>query len=388
MRRPDRNLVLSLLACGAAFAQGWQQERGARIEARPVPALAAPVGASARPSVAVRRAAAPPAVARYDRDALDALLLRLLDLDYGDWTAADLAELNAQLAAGAPTVAWLLVEHCRETRDCRALGPALEARVEAGDAEAASLLAELYTDPDFPGADPVRAFDSLARYAELGDDEAKLDAAQRIFAFAPEDRPEWRARALAWLAGAATRGSARAALELLKLHDGSGAPAGVERDAAEAARWYEALRRQADPRLLREAALHYQGQGDAASTTRAIELWTQQGELGGAFGSNNAAWLLAVCGRGLDDYERAWRLIQREHRDHGETWQSVDTLAGVQAQLGMWGDALSTQQRALDMLTAESDGEDRYAERELRARLDAYAALRGPTEPRLCPEAP
>ena len=30
MRRPDRNLVLSLLACGAAFAHGWQQERELR----------------------------------------------------------------------------------------------------------------------------------------------------------------------------------------------------------------------------------------------------------------------------------------------------------------------------------------------------------------------
>ena len=389
MRRPDRNLVLSLLACGAAFAQGWNHERDLRLEARPAPpALMAMQRAPAPSAAAVRPAAASPAAAHYDRAKLDTLLRRLYELEPEAWTDADVATLYELLAAGAPAVADMLVHRCFTTGDCRALGPALESRGDAGDAAAASLLAELYADPDFPGADPSRAFDWLTRYAELGGDEAKLDAAERTLAFAPDDRPEWHARALGWLTSAASRGSARAALELVKLLDGRHARTGIEPDAVEAQRWYERLRDQADPQLLREAALHYQRQGDAAGTTRAVELWTQQGEVGGEFGSNNAAWLLAVCGRGLEDYERAWRLIQREHRDHGETWQSVDTLAGVQAQLGMWGDALATQQRALDMLLAESDGEDAWAAREVRARLDDYAALRGPADPDLCPAVP
>lgn len=389
MRRPDRNLVLSLLACGAAFAQGWQQEREQRIEARPAQRLAS-AAPGPRPTTAAqpRRTARPLAPASYEDAVLDALLERLFLLHPAEWTEADVEALHQLLAGGAPMVGIMLADRCFATGDCRALGPALEQRGAAGDAEAASLLAELYTDPKFPGADPVRAFDWLTRYAELGGDEAMLDAAQRTLDFGPEDRPEWRARALAWLTTAATRGSARAALELVKLHDGTGTRDGVVPDPAEAERWYEALRRQADPQLLREAALHYQRQGDATSTTRAVELWTQQGELGGEFGSNNAAWLLAVCGRGLDDYERAWRLIQREHRDHGETWQSVDTLAGVQAQLGMWGDALATQQRALDLLVAERGDDAGWAEHELRARLDGYAALRGPVEPDLCPAVP
>jgi hypothetical protein len=66
----------------------------------------------------------------------------------------------------------------------------------------------------------------------------------------------------------------------------------------------------------------------------------------------------------------------------------VDTLAGVQAQLGMWGDALATQQRALDLLVAERGDDAGWAEHELRGRLDGYAALRGPVEPDLCPAAP
>lgn len=379
MRRPDRNLVLSLLACGAAFAHGWQQERELRIEAASTQRADLP-GHAPPP--------APPAAVAAQHAALAALLERLDHLDPAKWTGADLAAAHALLAAGAPLVADLLVEHCRAGGDCRGLGPALEARGAAGDAAAASLLAELYTDPGFPGADPTRAFDWMARYAELGDDDAKLDAAFRTLAKAPEDRPEWRAQALAWVSAAASGGSARAALELMKLFDGEGLRVGVAPDPVAAARWYDTLRSMGDPQVLRAAALHYQSHGDAEGTTRAVELWTQQGELGGHFGSNNAAWLLAVCGSGLDDFERAWRLIQREHRDHGETWQSVDTLAGVQAQLGMWGDALATQQRALDLLAAESGGEMPWAEHELRARLDAYAGLRGPTEPGLCPEPP
>lgn len=391
MRRPGRDLVLSLLACGAAFAHGWQQERGQRVAAvsaqrADLPGLAPPL--APRATATARHASVATATPTYDDAALSALLDRLYDLDPAEWTDADVAAAHALLAAGAPMVAELLVDRCHTAGDCAALGPALEARGAAGDAQAASLLARLYTDPDFPGADPVRAFDWMVRYAELGDAEAKLDAAFRTLADAPEDRPEWRARALAWLSSAASGGSARAALELVKLLDGEGMRFGVEPDPVAAARWYDALRRNGDPQVLRQAALHYQARGDAASTTRAVVLWTQQGELGGAFGSNNAAWLLAVCGRGLDDYERAWRLIQREHRDHGESWQSVDTLAGVQAQLGMWGDALASQQRALGLFEA-SDGDGMpWLEDELRARLAGYAELRGPTEPDLCPQPP
>jgi TPR repeat protein len=389
MRRPDRNLVLSLLAFGAAFAQGWQQEREARVAAQAATpsVVRAPPLAAARAMHAPRATAPVLATADYDPVALGALLDRLYDLDYAEWSAADIDALHALLAAGAPDVAELLVAHCRATHDCQRLGPALEERGAAGDIEAAVFLSELYTEPDFPGADPARAFEWLARYAELGDADAKQDAALRTLYGAPDDRPEWRERALGWLAAAAGSGSARATLELLKLTDGEGEDLGVAADPQAAAHWYDVLLHQADPQVLREAAIHYQSRGDAAGTTRAVELWIQQGDVGGAFGSNNAAWLLTVCGRGLEDFEHAWRLIQREHRDHGETWQSVDTLAGVQAQLGMFGDALVTQQRALDMLAAQG-GDGSAAEAELQARFDGYAAQRVPVDPGLCPQPP
>jgi TPR repeat protein len=392
MRRPDRNFVLSLLAFAATFAQGWQREREMRIAAAAQPPLVAqdrPLAAQAlRASPAAARsprAAADPE-RRYDEAALDALVERLFEVEPAAWTAADVDALHAMLADGAPMAAMLLLDHCLASGDCSRLGPALESRGDAGDVEAASMLAELYTAPGFPGADPVRAFGWLARYAELGDAEDKRYAALRALERAPEDRPEWRAQALAWLAAAVHDGSPRAALELLKLSEAEAARHGLAPDPVAAERWYAELRRLADPRVLREAAIHYQQRGDAAGTARAVELWSQQGEVGGEYGSNNAAWLLAVCGRGLEDHERAWRLIQREHRDHGETWQSVDTLAAVQARLGMWGDALATQQRALDLLAQQ--GEQPWAERELRLRLDGYAELRAPSEPSLCPPPP
>lgn len=394
MRRPDRNLVLSMLACAAAFAQGWQQERDSRIAARaaaPVPSIARPpaaTSASIPPRRAATAAAGAAAVATLDEDALFALLDALADKPVRDWTDGEVDRLYAMLAAGSAEAGDYLAMRCRADGDCKRLRAALQARATDGDANAASLLADLYADDDLPGADPALAFAWMARYAELGDPDAKVDAAMRTLYRAPVDRAEWRAQALAWLATAAEGGSMDAALELIELADGAGKGFGVEPDAAATTRWYELVLARGDPQVLRQAAIHFQSRGDAEGTARAVELWTQQGEVGGEFGSNNAAWLLAVCGSALPDYEQAWRLIQLEHRDHGESWQSVDTLAAVQARLGMWGDALATQQRALDLLEANGGEHMSGAERELRDRLAGYAALQPPAEAGLCAPSP
>ena len=98
---------------------------------------------------------------------------------------------------------------------------------------------------------------------------------------------------------------------------------------------------------------------------------------------NNLAWILATCpDERYRDGERAIKLAKNAvqlPKNAEEEWYSIGTLAAAYAEVGRFGDAIKTQEKALALL--EESGEDPKTISDAKKMLENYKASKPWREP-------
>jgi TPR repeat protein len=210
------------------------------------------------------------------------------------------------------------------------------------DAAAMTLLGELYNQGLGVPVDPVKAAEWYKLAARQGDRQAL--SALGLMALDGRGMPKNGSQGRAWLEQAAAKGEPRAAYNVALLLLSSGSPddlrraiellrlageaeiaeaqhslgvlalngRGMERDTAEAARWFERAARNGNvPGIVEYAILLFNGDGVPANETRAARLFRLAAIRGNAIARNRLARLL-VAGRGVPVNRveaAAWHLL-------------------------------------------------------------------------------
>jgi TPR repeat protein len=148
---------------------------------------------------------------------------------------------------------------------------------------------------------------------------------------------------------------------------------GVAKDEKEAVKWLTKAAEQGDAWGQSQLGYCYgDGRGVAKDEKKAFEWYTKAAEQGNVFGQNAIAWMQATSNDpAIRNGKQAEKWAQKVIATTGSSnANSLDTLAAAYAEQGNFAAAVSTQEKAVSMLTKQ----DANKSKEFDDHLKSYQA--------------
>jgi TPR repeat protein len=176
--------------------------------------------------------------------------------------------------------------------------------------------------------------------------------------------------AVKWLAKSAEQGSAYGQNILGGCYQRG---IGVMKDEQKAVKWYTKSADQGNATGQRELGNCYAaGKGVTKDEKEAVKWWTKSAETGDVYAQNNLAWVLSTSSdSNIRNGKEAGRWAQKAIATRGLTDAfALDTLAATFAEQGDFAVAVSTQEKAISILTKQ----DASISKTLDDHLKSYQA--------------
>ena len=148
---------------------------------------------------------------------------------------------------------------------------------------------------------------------------------------------------------------------------------GVEKDEKKAVKWFTESALSGNPTAQLYLGLCYDtGTGVEKDQNAAVRWYTRSAEQGNVNGQNSVAWVLATSNDpAMRNGKEAEKWAQKAIATTGSTnANSLDTLAAAYAEQGNFAAAISTQEKAVSMLTKQ----DASKSKEFDDHLKSYQA--------------
>ena len=246
--------------------------------------------------------------------------------------------------------------------------PELVKKAEAGDATAQWMLGCYYYGGVGVGKDEKEAVKWYTKSAEQGNPQAQYNLARCFSTGAGVAKNE--KEAVKWYTKSADRGYMSGQFCLgLCYYKGIG----VEKDEKKAVKLFTQSALSGHPTAQFSLGLCYDtGTGVEKDENAAVRWYTRSAEQGGVNGQNAVAWVLATSNDpAIRNGKEAEKWAQKAIATTGSTnANSLDTLAAAYAEQGNFAAAVSTQERAVSMLTKQ----DASKSKEFDDHLKSYQA--------------
>ena len=244
----------------------------------------------------------------------------------------------------------------------------LEANATSGDVMAQMKLGQCYRQGNGVGKDYKQAFTWFRKAAEQGNPQAQYNLARCYSTGAGVAKNE--KEAVKWYTKSADRGYMSGQFCLgLCYYKGIG----VEKDEKKAVKLFTQSALSGHPTAQFSLGLCYDtGTGVEKDENAAVRWYTRSAEQGGVNGQNAVAWVLATSNDpAIRNGKEAEKWAQKAIATTGSTnANSLDTLAAAYAEQGNFAAAVSTQERAVSMLTKQ----DASKSKEFDDHLKSYQA--------------